>query len=73
MSFSDKYVSKFSEGWNKWNGLEIKNQIIDGLEALLNNCLTNNKKKNYNLINNYCSFTKKHKNLKKSKLYKKYC
>ena len=38
ISLSKKYVSKFSEGWNKWNGLEVNGQIKDGIESLVENC-----------------------------------
>ena len=43
-SLSDKYVSKFSEGWNKWNGKEVPNQIVDGVNSLVNNCITTDEK-----------------------------
>ena len=72
--FSDSYTSRFSEGWNKWNGLEINNQIIYGIEGLVNNCLNKNDTQKYlNLKNNYCNFSKKHKSLSRRKLYKKHC
>ena len=35
---SENYVKKFSEGWNKWNGLELDNQIKNGVESLVKNC-----------------------------------
>ena len=78
ISLSDEYVSNFSEGWNKWNGLELKDQIIDGVESMVSNCLykKKNKKnitKNKNLINNYCKFSKNHKVLNETDFYKKYC
>ena len=72
-SLSKKYISKFTEGWNKWNGFEVDNQIIDGVNSLVNNCITDNKIKNKNLIQNYCSFSKNITPIKKTKLYKKYC
>ena len=72
-SLSNKYVSKFSEGWNKWNGKEVPNQIVDGVNSLVNNCITTDEKKNKNLIKNYCDFAKKINSIKKSKLYKKRC
>ena len=37
-ALTEKYVSKFSEGWNKWNGLELKDQIKNGVETLVDNC-----------------------------------
>ena len=73
MSFSNTYVSKFSEGWNKWNGLELQNQIVDGVEALFINCYNPNDKKSENLKKNYCDFAKKTKNLNNTKLFKRIC
>lgn len=72
-SLSKKYISKFTEGWNKWNGFEVDNQIIDGVNSLFKNCITDNKIKNKNLIQNYCSFSKNITPIKKTKLYQKYC
>ena len=34
-SLSINYVNKFRQGWNVWNGLELENQIVDGVEALI--------------------------------------
>ena len=42
-ALSDNYVNKFSEGWNKWNGLELDNQIKNGVEELVKNCYYDNK------------------------------
>ena len=73
-SFSTEYVSKFSEGWNKWNGLEIKDQIKNGVESLFRNCYDpQNKTQSENLRSNYCDFAKKNRVLKNSKLYKNIC
>lgn len=72
IALSDRYVSKFSEGWNKWNGLELENQIKYGVESLVENCMTN-EAKSKNLRKNYCNFAKKHKSLNSSRLYKKHC
>ena len=44
ISLSDNYISKFSEGWNKWNGLELENQIIDGVESMVKDCSKTTKK-----------------------------
>ena len=72
-AFSDEYISKFST----WNGREIKGQIIDGVEGIVNNCLdTKNKSsiKNKNLISNYCNFASNVPELKKNrKLYSNLC
>ncbi|OUU22263.1 MAG: hypothetical protein CBB97_15485, partial [Candidatus Endolissoclinum sp. TMED37] len=46
IALSDRYVSKFSEGWNKWNGLELENQIKYGVESLVENCMTNESRSN---------------------------
>ena len=73
ISLSQNYVSKFSEGWNKWNGLEIDNQIKDGIEGLVKNCYDSNSKKSLNLKKNYCNFSKNVKTLKNSKLYENLC
>ena len=74
-SLSDNYVSKFSEGWNKWNGYELDNQIVDGINALMKNCYQPDlkPKKSKNLKTNYCNFSKNHNNLKNSNYYKKIC
>lgn len=74
ISLSDNYVGKFSEGWNKWNGLELDNQIKEGVEGLINNCLDNSKpKKSKKLKKNYCKFAKHVKVLRDSELYHKLC
>tara|TARA_B100000900_G_scaffold57607_3_gene43159 strand:+ start:3838 stop:4452 length:615 start_codon:yes stop_codon:yes gene_type:complete len=73
VALSDRYVNKFSQGWNKWNGLELDNQIKDGVEALVNNCYNPKQKKSKELKKNYCSFAKKHKVLQNSQLYKDLC
>ena len=73
ISLSDDYISKFSEGWNKWNGLELENQIVDGVESMVKNCSKTTKKNKKNLLENYCKFSKKHKILNKKKFYKNNC
>lgn len=76
ISLSKKYVSKFSEGWNKWNGIEIDNQIKNGVESLFENCYdynNPNSEKSINLRNNYCKFANDILTLKKSNLYQKIC
>ena len=42
----------------KDNGLEVSNQIVDGVNNLIKNCTTKNKHKNKQLLKNYCSFSK---------------
>jgi hypothetical protein len=74
-ALSKQYVSKFSEGWNKWNNLEMKNQIKNGVESLVKNCynsnISNAKKKG--LKDNYCNFSKNIISLNNTPLYKKIC
>lgn len=71
-AFSNNYVSKFSNGWNKWNGLEIENQIVNGVESLFDNCYNQNDSKSKKLKQNYCNFAKKNKVLQTNK-YNKIC
>lgn len=71
-ALSKKYVSKFGEGWNKWNGLELDNQIVNGVESMVKQCsktTVNNKNK---LMKNYCNFAKKNSDLQ-TKFYKNNC
>ena len=72
-SLSKDYVSKFSEGWNKWNGLEFDNQILDGVESLMKNCYKPDSKKSEKLKKNYCKFASEIKSLQESKTYKSLC
>ena len=71
-ALSKKYISKFSQGWNKWNGLELDDQIVNGVEALMNNCYKNNQQ-SIKLKNNYCKFSKDIKSLNNTNLYKNLC
>lgn len=73
VSLSKTYVSKFKEGWNKWNGLELNNQIINGVESLVNNCYKPNSSKSQELRKNYCEFASQVSVLKNRKLYTKLC
>ena len=73
VSLSNKYVSKFSNGWNKWNGLEVKGQIKDGIESMVKNCYNEKNKKSNNLKNNYCNLAKDVNDLNNSNLYKDLC
>ena len=72
-SLSKNYVSKFSQGWNKWNGLELDNQIKEGVESLVENCYNENDLKSEELRKNYCNFAKDVEVLKKSDKYKNLC
>ena len=58
MSLSDKYVNK----WNRWNGNELPNQIVDGVNSLYEQCYEkgNYKQKKY-LNNKYIDLTKNKK------------
>ena len=71
VSLSESYVSKFSEGWNKWNGIEINNQIKEGVEELVNNCY-HGPKRNV-LKKNYCNFASKVGSLSNTDMYNKLC
>lgn len=73
ISLSSGYVSKFSEGWNKWNGLELSDQIVDGVESLFKNCYNPDDKKSKALKENYCNFAKNEESLKNTDLYRLYC
>ena len=73
ISLSNNYVSKFSEGWNKWNGLELTEQIKDGVESLFNNCYNKNENKSKKLKKNYCKFAKDIESLNNTELFNKHC
>ena len=70
-SLSKRYVSKFSEGWNKWNGLEINDQIKDGIDSLMKNCHKGNINKKNNLIKNFCKLASEVDSLKSLEFYNK--
>lgn len=72
-SLSSQYFSKFSEGWNKWNGLELDNQIKDGVESLVHNCSKGDIADIEELHKNYCAFAKQVPVLKKSNMYNSFC
>ena len=71
-ALSKRYISKFGEGWNKWNGLELDNQIVDGVESMVKQCSKTNIKNKNNLMKNYCDFAKNNYNLH-TKFYKNNC
>ena len=73
VSLSKRYISKFSEGWNKWNGLEVNGQIKDGIESLIKNCYDNKDNKSQNLKKNYCKLAKNNNDLKNSNYYNDLC
>ena len=60
-AFSEEYVNKFST----WNGNEIPGQIVNGVEGIVEECLKDaNENQARNLLNNYCNFAYKVKDLK---------
>ena len=65
-------MSKFGEGWNKWNGLEVDNQIVNGVESMVNQCSKTNTENRNNLIKNYCNFAEKIPNIQ-TNFYKNNC
>ena len=71
VSLSKKYISKFSSGWNKWNGLEIDGQIKDGVNELVTNCFKGQYKEEFK--KNYCQFAKKVPELTKTNAYLQLC
>ena len=73
VALSDKYVRKFSQGWNKWNGLEIDNQIKDGVNSLVRECLDTTEENSKALKKNYCQFAKNISALNKTDVYKDLC
>jgi len=66
MSLSDKYVNK----WNRWNGNELPNQIVDGVNSLYEQCYEkgNYKQKKY-LNNKYIDLTKNKKEFHYTDIY----
>ena len=73
IALSNNYVSKFSEGWNKWNGLELNDQIKNGVEGLVDNCYQPDETKSEKLKKNYCDFSSEVEVLKNSDTYRKLC
>ena len=73
VALSTQYVRKFNEGWNKWNELEVNDQIKNGVESLVTNCYDSNDPKTEPLRKNYCKFAKDVTSLSSSTMYQKYC
>ena len=73
IALSKDYVSKFSKGWNKWNGLELNDQIKNGVEGLVDNCYQPDEAKSEKLKKNYCDFSSEVEVLKNSDTYRKLC
>jgi hypothetical protein len=72
-ALSLNYVEEFSEGWNRWNGLELNNQIKEGVESLFYNCYDSNDPKSEKLKKNYCDLAEQVEELQDSNLFKNYC
>lgn len=71
-ALTEKYLNRFM-GWNRWNNLERNNQIIDGVEALVDQCYDESQDKSVHLKNNYCKFANKVESLRNRSLYKNLC
>ena len=59
-------------GWSKWNGLEISDQVTNGVESMVRIC-NKNDLKSKKLINTYCDFAKEKKELNKSPYFIQNC
>lgn len=61
--------------WNTWNGNELPNQIQDGIESLVSQCLpqANNNEERSFLINKYCQLAKTIPQMKNSDMYQRKC
>ena len=68
ISFNNNYINK----WNTWNGNELPNQIVNGVNHIMNQCYfkANKKQKKY-LKKKYKKLTKRRKKFHKSRTYKK--
>ena len=73
ISLSKKYVSRFSEGWNKWNGLEVNGQIKNGIESLVKDCYDPKENRSEKLRQNYCNFASDINDLNNTNLYNNLC
>ena len=70
-AFMSDYVNK----WNTWNGNELPNQIVDGMEEMVNQCLDdaeNEEEKDY-LLEKYCKLAEDNTNLQNSFSHNLYC
>ena len=69
MSLSKDYIKT----WNRWNGNELPNQIVNGVNQIIHQCYpkgTQSQKKF--LKQKYLSLTKHKKEFHSTKIYKKY-
>jgi hypothetical protein len=79
IALTKNYVKIFSknpyyQGWEKWNGVELENQIVDGVNEFYTQCsqtasLTQLKA----LKSNYCSFAQGIPTLESSEIYIQNC
>ena len=69
MSLNDSYVGN----WNTWNGNELDDQIVDGVNSLMEQCYEkgNDKQKRY-LKNKYFSLTNSRNEFHNTEVYNKY-
>jgi len=69
MSLNNNYVGN----WNKWNGIELDNQIIDGVNSLMEQCYEkgNDNQKLY-LKNKYNELTNYRSEFHNTEIYNKY-
>jgi hypothetical protein len=59
--------------WNTWNGYELDNQMVNGVNHLMNQCYKKgNKKQRKTLKKKYKKLTKNRKEFYNTKTYKKY-
>lgn len=54
----DAFDQKYVNNWNTWNGNELPNQVVDGVNSLMNQCYASgNHKQRQHLINLYKNLT----------------
>jgi hypothetical protein len=79
ISLTKNYVKNFSknenyQGWEKWNGFELENQIVDGVNELFRQCSQSaSETKLQSLKFNYCSFAKGITAMENSDVFMKNC
>ena len=69
MSLSSRYV----DNWNTWNGNELDDQIVDGVNSLMEQCYRkgNESQKKY-LKNKYYSLTNSRSEFHNTEVYNRY-
>jgi len=69
MSLSNDYVNT----WNTWNGNELPNQIVNGVNQIIHQCYpTGTNKQKKSLKHTYLSLTKNRNEFHSTNIYKKY-